>query len=67
MTKIKCDNETIFVICKHLKDGICQLDEIELEFRLDGDYAVTHHMACANQDLIANKTEDYIKHKQSRI
>ena len=66
MTKIKCSNEMIFYICRHLKNGYCILDDLEMEFELQGAESTQHWMVCSHADIVTNGSPEWDKFKDNR-
>lgn len=66
MTKIKCPSESIFYVCRHLKNGYCTLDELEMEFELRGDWSPSHWIICPSEDLITNGMPEWKDFEQNR-
>ena len=65
-TRIKCCNESIFYICKFLKDGYCTREEVELEFELQGSESMYHWMVCSHANLVTNGSPEWEQYKNNR-
>ena len=64
--KVKCPCESIFYICRFLKDGYCTRKEIELEFKLQSGESMYHWMVCSNEDVITNGMKEWNEFKDNR-
>lgn len=64
--KVKCPSESIFYICRFLKDGYCTKEEIELEFQLQGAESMYHWVVCSNEDVITNGMDEWDEFKNNR-
>jgi len=63
---IKCPSESIFYICRHLKKGYCTLDELEMEFHVQGPESTQHWIVCSNEDIITNGMPEWKDFEQNR-